>query len=128
MIVKWHCDPVLHMNKTSLVKIYTGETQQVSNWQAALSAQGKVDTWQQAWGAIVAIATNGRDLVANQPEVDTFEVEGRKLACVYGVIQKGITPRGRVEGDYKFVFCAESEVLLVLAKVFNLQRRLERGA
>lgn len=34
----------------------------------------------------------------------------------------------RIHGDYKFVFCAESEVLLVLAKVFNFQRRLERGA
>jgi hypothetical protein len=128
MIVKWHCEPVTHMNETSLVKLYTGETQQVSNWQAALSAQGKVDTWQQAWGSIVAIATNGKDLVANQPEVDVFEVEGRKLACVYGVIQKSITPRGRVYGDFKFVFCFESEVLLVLAKVFNFQRRLERKA
>lgn len=128
MIVKWHSDVTTHMNKSCLVTIRTGETQAIANWRTALSAQNKLDQWDEAWEIIEQVASAGKDLMANDPIVDHFSVGDKQLAVVYGIISNEISPRGRVIGEYRFVLCSGDETLLVLAKVFDIQKRLERGA
>ena len=128
MKVLWDKDTTTHMNKTCLVTIRTGQTQKVANWRTALSAQGRFDEWELAWDIITGLAERGVDVQANDPMVEHFTVGDKSLAIVYGVLSNEISPRGRVIGEYRFVLCSGDETLLVLAKVFDLQKRLERGA
>jgi hypothetical protein len=116
------------MNKTCIVKIKTGQTQAVANWRTALSAQGRFDEWEEAWGIITGLAERGVDVQANDPMVEHFSVGEKQLAIVYGVLSSEVSPRGRVIGEYRFVLCSSEEVLLVLAKVFDIEKRLQRGA
>lgn len=128
MKVLWDSDTTTHMNKTCIVKIRTGQTQAVANWRTALSATGRFDEWEEAWEIITGLAERGVDVQANDPMVEHFSVGEKQLAIVYGVLSREVSPRGRVIGEYRFVLCSSDEVLLVLAKVFDIEKRLQRGA
>lgn len=128
MIVKWHSDKKTHMNKSCLVTIRTGETQAIANWRTGLSAQNKLDQWDEAWEMIEQVCSAGKDLIANDPIVERFSVGDKQLAVVFGIISDQVSPRGRVFGEYRFVMCMADEVLLVLAKCFGIEKRLRRRA
>lgn len=128
MKVLWDSDTTTHMNKTCIVKIRTGQTQAVANWRTALSAQGRFDEWEEAWDFLNVVANERQDIIANDPIVDHFIAGEKQLAIVYGVLSSEISPRGRVIGEYRFVLCSSEEVLLVLAKVFDIEKRLQRWA
>lgn len=128
MIVHWHPQQQTYMNASFIGTIRTGETRNARNWHMALKIQKCEHLWREALDNVDAIASKGADLVAGQPQTDYFDVEGKRLAVVYGVIQKGETPRGRVEGRYQFILCDADEVLSVLADVFKFKQRLGKRA
>lgn len=128
MRVKWHDDVTMHGNKTCIVRIYTGETQAIANWRTALGVQGKMDVWEDAEQWIYLLAGAGKDLTENVPEVERGVFDGREVAVVFGVNSNQVTPGGRVFGEYRFVMCMADEVLLVLAGVFGMKKRLGRKA
>lgn len=124
MIVQWHRDQKTYMSRSFIGTIRTGETQNIKNWRTSLKVLNRTDIWDSAWAYLEAVAGAGKDLQAGVPVVERFEVEGKELAVVYGVIQRGITARGRVDGTYKFILCDAGEVLLLLAKEFRFKERL----
>ena len=128
MRVKWHDDVTMHGNKTCIVRIYTGETQAIANWRTALQVQGQGEVWDDAQAWVYGLAESGKDLTENEPEVERGTFGGKEVACVFGVMSNEITPSGRVFGEYRFVMCMADEVLLVLAKVFGMEKRLKRRA
>lgn len=125
MHIIWDAQSQFHLTPSFVGRIKTGQSQNVRNWYTALKLRKRLDIWGQAWTRLLDIATSGKDVQAGIPEVETFEVEGKQLAVVFGVMQKGITPGGRVEGAYKFVLCDQSEVLEVLGKEFKFKERLK---
>ena len=128
MIIKWHKEVAMHGNRTCIVRIYTGETQAIANWRTALGVTGQGEVWDAAEGWVYGLAGAGKDITENEPVVERGAFGEREVACVFGVMSNEITPSGRVFGEYRFVMCFEDEVLLVLAKVFGVEKRLRRRA
>lgn len=126
MIIHWHKGTQTYLNEHFVGRIRTGETRNIKNWHMALKIQRRDHLWTEALDNVDAIASSGKDIVAGQPQTDYFDVEEKKMAVVYGVIQKGETPRGRVEGEYRFILCDADEVLTVLSLEFRFKQRLER--
>jgi hypothetical protein len=126
MIIHWHGAKQTVMNRSFIGHVRTGETRNVKNWHMALKIQRRESLWTEALDNVDLVASGGKDLVAGQPQTDYFDVEEKKLAVVYGVIQKGETPQGRVSGEYKFILCDADEVLTVLSLEFRIKQRLAR--
>lgn len=124
MRIVWHKQTKTFLNRTFVGVIRTAETQNCRNWYTSLKVIKRLDIWDDAQRALETIVSTPKDVDANVPVVEKFEVEGKELAVVYGVISKGETARGRIAGEYRFVLCDAGEVLTVLSEAFRFKERL----
>lgn len=126
MEIRWHSDKKTIINPSFVGSIQTGETQAAMNWRASLSLRRAAHVWDSAYEQIEQLASEGRDLIANQAEIADIDAEGKALSVVYGIRSTGVTPRGRTEGVYYFVLCLRDERLLVFDELFNFSRRISK--
>lgn len=116
--IAWDSIESREVSDTFVGSIRTGRSIGVKNWQARLNLQQCTDVSAAFDAALHKAAEGDKGLIADQPQWQMFEVEGKRFAVVYGVITERVE-LNKTYGTYKFVVVFADELKRTLMREFK---------
>lgn len=99
--------------------VRTGRSQRVRNLGTVLQLERNPDALDLHLGAAVdTIRTMAGGLEIGVPELYEFEVAGRELTCIHGIVE--IKRKFAVDYEYRFVVVYRDEVFRVMEREFKM--------
>lgn len=102
--------------------VKTGKSQAVRNLTTTMQLNKEAAAMElQLTQAVDEIRQFPRGLEVGVPELYDFEVNGRELTCVHGIVAKKL--KFAVQHEYKFVVVFRDEVMATLRNEFGMTER-----